>query len=104
MFTLPSACRRIRSALRAPFRVHSFLGFSGFSALLHAARRLPALRSSPRRGSAVGRWKAYAEPSVHACVRFRMLFLARWARRLSWKEIRFADPRLRVLRTFRTAE
>jgi hypothetical protein len=28
---------------RAPFRVHSFLGISGFSALFDAARRLPPL-------------------------------------------------------------
>jgi hypothetical protein len=38
LFTLPSPCPRIRSTLRAPFRVHPLLGLFGFSAVLNAAR------------------------------------------------------------------
>ena len=48
------------------FEFIPFRGFLGFSALLHAARRLPNLPGGRRRGSAVGRRKAYADPSVHA--------------------------------------
>src|SRR6185295_5950723 len=64
---------------RAPFRVHSFLGIFGFSALLDAARQLPALPDGRGGRSPVGRWQANPDQAY-------MLFLARWARRLSWKE------------------
>jgi hypothetical protein len=79
LFALPSA--RPPDTINSPsaFRVHSFLGLSGFSAVFDAARRLPPLRGGRRRGSSVGRRQAHVDQAY-------MLFLARWARRLSWKE------------------
>ena len=79
LLALPSACPRIRSTRRAPFRVYSFLGISGLSALLDAACRLPPLQAIVVEEVPWGEGK-------RTLTRAYMLFLARWARRLSWKE------------------
>jgi len=65
---------------------NSFLGISGFSALLHAARRLPPLPGGRRRGGAKVVEKASVPWADGKRTLTKVLFLARWARRLSWKE------------------
>src|SRR5713226_8519735 len=62
---VPSAGTGLRSSSRALLRVHSAVGLSGFSAVPHAARRLPELWSGGRGGS-LGRWEAPVDQSLHA--------------------------------------
>jgi transposase len=62
------------------FEFIPFLGVSGLPAVRHAARRLPPLRAV---------WSSRKFPGATASAQLTnayMLFLARWARRLSWKE------------------
>jgi hypothetical protein len=61
------------------FRAHPPGGDFSSSSLRHATRRLPPLRSCGGRGSSWGNGK-------HQFTSAYMLFLAHWARRLSWKE------------------
>ena len=65
LLPLPSARARIRSASRTAIRVHPFLGISGLSALLHAARRLPPLPGRRRRGGSLGRRQAHSDQGLY---------------------------------------
>ena len=60
-------------------RIHPFLGFSGLPAVRPAARRLPPLPAIVVEEVPWGNGK-------HQLTNAYMLFLARWARWLSWKE------------------
>src|ERR1041385_2219444 len=66
LFALSSTGARLRSTPRAPLRIHSLLGISGLSALLHAARRLPPLRRRPLRRSSRGRRQTHAHQGLYA--------------------------------------
>jgi transposase len=69
----------IRSTLRAPFRVHSFWGFPVF--LLYSMRRVDC-----RGCEAVVVEEVPWGDGKHTLTNAYMLFPARWARRISWKE------------------
>jgi len=79
VLALPSTGAWLRRTRREASRVHSLLGISGFSALLHAARRC-------RRCQAVFVEEVPWGDGKRTLTRAYMLFLARWARKLSWKE------------------
>src|SRR5882724_8642504 len=74
---VPPASSGLRSSSRALLRVHSVVGLSGFPAVPHAARRLNC--------GVVVEEVPWGD-GKHQLTRAYMLFLARWARKLSWKE------------------
>jgi transposase len=75
---VPSAGTGLRSSSRALLRVHSTVGLSGF--LLYRMRRVDC------RNCGVVVEEVPWGDGKHQLTRAYMLFLARWARKLSWKE------------------
>src|SRR5258708_39827010 len=64
LFRMSQAGAGLRSPSRAALRVYSSLGHFGFLLVPHAARQLPRLRRSGRRGL-VGRWQASVDQSLY---------------------------------------
>jgi hypothetical protein len=78
VFELRQTGNGLRSPQPASVRVRAALGLHGRVAVSHAARRLPNLRGPSKRFPwGVGK---------HQLTKAYMLFLAHWARKLSWQE------------------
>src|SRR6266568_3453792 len=79
LFALPSDCAWLRPTCRTALRVYSPVGFFVF--LLYAMRRVNCHRC----GTVVVEEVPWGD-GKRSLTKAYMLFLARWSRRLSWKE------------------